>query len=206
MELLPEVKALRVPEHPVAPEFLNRWSPYAFSSQPIPNDVLDNIFEAARLAASSYNEQPWRFLVAKTPADHAKFLELLVPANQVWAKVAPVLVITVAKKTFSHDGSNNGSNVHDTGAASAYMSLAAAQHGLHAHGMAGIDRDAVRTVLGVPDDYDVVAGWALGYKGENPELPQGYKDRDSPSGRRPQWEIVMEGGYREVPPDDTQEK
>ncbi len=206
MELLPEVKENRVPENPVAPEFLNRWSPYAFSSQPIADDVLNSLFEAARWAASSYNEQPWRFLVAKTPEDHAKFLALLVDANQAWAKVCPVLVITLAKKTFSHNGQTNGSYVHDTGAASAYMALAAAQHGLHAHGMAGFDRDAARTVLGVPDDYDVVAAWALGYKGENPDLPEGYRERDTPSGRRPLWEIVMEGSFKPVPPDDTQEK
>ncbi|MBW3635630.1 MAG: nitroreductase family protein [Armatimonadetes bacterium] len=206
MELLPEVKEHRVPQYPVDNLFLNRWSPRAFSSQPVPDDVLNQIFEAARWAASSYNEQPWRFLVAKTPADLEKFNSFLVPANQAWAKDAPILIVTLGKKTFTHNGTDNSVYKHDVGAASAYMALAATQHGLHAHGMAGFDGEMVRATLGVPSDYDVIAMWALGYRGETSQLPEGYQGLEFPSDRRPLSEIVFEGGFREVPADDTQQQ
>lgn len=206
MELLPEVQEHRVPQYPVDNWFLNRWSPRAFSSQTVSDDTLNRVFEAARWAASSYNEQPWRFLVAKTPADLEKFNSFLVPANQAWAKDAPVLLVTLGKKTFTHNGSDNRVFGHDVGAASAYMALAATQYGLHAHGMAGFDGELVRATLAVPTDYEVMAMWALGYRGETSQLPEGYQAVEFPSSRRPMEEIVMEGGFHEAPADDTQQK
>lgn len=206
MELLPEVKPHRVPEYPVDNLFLNRWSPRAFSAQSVSDDVLGSIFEAARWAASSYNEQPWRFVVAKTPADLQKFLAFLTPANQSWAHTAPVLVLTLGKKTFTHNGSANRVFAHDVGAASAYMALAATQHGLHAHGMAGFDPELARATLGIPSDYEPLAMWALGYRGETTQLPENYQALEVPSSRRPLSEIVLEGAFHEVPSDDTQQK
>jgi nitroreductase len=205
MELLPEVKENRVPEHPVDNLFINRWSPYAISSQSIPDDVLDRIFEAARWAASSYNEQPWRFIVAKTPADLEKFQSFLLPANQAWANAAPVLILTVGKKTFSHNGSPNRVYQHDVGAASATMALAATKEGVHAHGMAGFDPELARATLGIPSDYDPIAMWVLGYHGDTNQLPPEVQLRDKPSGRRPTSEIILEGGFHEVAVDDTQQ-
>ena len=205
MELLPEVKENRVPEHPVDNLFLNRWSPYAYSSRSVPDDALDRIFESARWAASSYNEQPWRFIVAKTPDDLKTFQSFMVPANQAWANVAPVLVLTVGKKTFSHNGAPNRVFLHDVGAASATMALAATREGLHAHGMAGFDQELARATLGLPTDYEPIAMWAIGYHGETSQLPPEVQPRDKPSGRRPLWEIVMEGGFKETPADDTQQ-
>ena len=206
MELLPEVKEHRVPQFPVDNEFLNRWSPRAFSIQKVPDDILNQIFEAARWAASSYNEQPWRFLVAKTREDLEKFNSFLVPQNQAWAKDAPILLVTLGKKTFTHNGTDNKVYKHDVGAASAYMSLAATQYGLHAHGMAGFDGEMVRATLAVPTDYEVIAMWALGYRGQTSQLPEGYQGIEFPSDRRPMDEIVMEGGFHEVPADETQQK
>lgn len=206
MELLPEVKEHRIPENPVDHIFLNRWSPRAFSTQPVPENILNQIFEAARWAASSYNEQPWRFLVAKTPDDLKKFQSFLVPANLAWAKDAPVLILTLGKKTFTHNGTENKSFKHDVGAASAYMALATSMHGLHAHGMAGFDGDLARATLGFPSDYEPVAMWAIGYRGETSQLPEGYQAGEVPSSRRPLSEIVLEGGFHEVPADDTQQQ
>jgi nitroreductase len=181
MELLPEIKEHRVPQFPVDNLFLNRWSPRAFSSQKVPDDILNQIFEAARWAASSYNEQPWRFLIAKTPEDLAEFNSFLVPTNQAWAKDAPVLVVTLGKKTFTRNGKDNSVYKHDVGAASAYMALAATQHGLNAHGMAGFDGELVRATLGVPTDYDVIAMWALGYRGEPRNCPKAIKKSNFPA-------------------------
>jgi nitroreductase len=204
MELLPEIQKHRRPENDVDNLFLNRWSPRAFSNRPVPLETLYSIFEAARWAASCFNEQPWRFLVARTEADLGKFARFLVPANQVWAKEAPVLVVSLGKKTFTYNGKPNSVFQHDVGAASACMALAATQHGLHAHGMAGFDAELARTTLGVPDDYEVVAMWAIGYQGEISQLPENLREREIPSDRRPLSEIVMEGRFHDVPADPTQ--
>jgi nitroreductase len=206
MELLPEVKEHRVPEHPVNAEYLNRWSPRAFSSQPVPEDVLNSIFESARWAASSYNEQPWRFLVAKTADDLKKFHSFLVPGNAAWATAAPVMILTLGKKTFTHNGKPNQTYAHDVGAASAFMALSASQHGLFAHGMVGFDGELARATMAIPADYEPIAMWALGYRGETSQLPENYQAMEVPSGRRPLSEIVLEGVFEEVPADDTQQQ
>lgn len=205
MEIASDVKEFRTPGAPIPAEYLNRWSPRAFSNQPVPDELLDRVFEAARWAASSFNEQPWRFIVAKTPEDRAKFLTFMLPFNQAWAKEAPVLVLTIGKKTFSHNGEPNRVYQHDVGAASAYMALSATQQGLYAHGMAGFDPDLARAGLGIPFDYDPLAMWAIGYKGDKSQLPEPMQEREFPSDRRPVSEIVLYGHFEEVPVDDTQQ-
>lgn len=177
-----------------------RWSPRAFSSREVSTGDLKTILEAARWAASSYNEQPWRFLVARKsdPAAYQKFLNLLVPANQAWAKTAPVLLIMVAKRTFSHTGSPNLYAVHDTGQALANLFLQATALGLHAHGMAGYDRERARKELGIPDDYDFGAAVALGYLGSPDDLPEQHRKSElAKRTRKPLNEIVFGANWGE---------
>ena len=152
----------------------SRWSPRAFSSREVSGEDLKIILEAARWAASSYNEQPWRFFVARKsdPAEHARFVELLAPANQAWASSAPVLIIMAAKRTFSHNGAPNYYGLHDAGQALAHLMLQATALGLHAHAMAGFDRDKARKEIGIPDDYDLGAAVALGYWADPDQLPE----------------------------------
>ena len=153
-----------------------RWSPRAFSDKKVSSEDLTKIFTAAGWAASSSNEQPWRFLVGKKGDDtYAKILDSLVPFNQDWAKSAPVLILTVAKKTFAKNGNPNGWALHDTGAASANMSLQALALGLHTHGMAGYDKDKARAHFDLPEDYETGAVWALGYLGDPETLPEHLK-------------------------------
>ena len=171
-----------------------RWSPRAFSSRDVSNEDLKTIFEAARWAASSYNEQPWRFLVARKsdgPA-YEKILHLLAPFNQAWAKSAPVLFIMAAKRTFSHSGAPNLYGVHDVGQALAHVFLQATALGLHAHGMAGFDHDRARTELGIPDDYDFGAAVALGYLGSPDQLSEQQRQAElAKRQRKPLDEIVF---------------
>jgi nitroreductase len=152
----------------------SRWSPRAFADKPVSNDDLTKIFTAASWAASSSNEQPWRFLVGhKGDETYAKIFDCLVEFNQNWAKSAPILILTVAKTTFTKDGSpNNAWALHDTGAASANMCLQAIALGLHTHGMAGFDKDKVRTHFTLPAEYTEGAIWALGYLGDPGTLPE----------------------------------
>jgi len=195
-ELDPEVRPYREAEHAIEPAFLNRWSPRAFSPEPVDDETLMRVFEAARWAASSYNEQPWRFLLARSEEDRATFLDFLTPSNQAWAKNAPVLVLIVSKKTFSHNGQPNAVFAFDAGTCSGYLTLQASLCGLIAHGMAGFDRDKARAALNIPDDFDPMAVFAIGKRGDKNALPPAAQEREVPSNRRPVRESIMEGGFQ----------
>jgi len=194
-EVSPEVSEIRHADHEIDAVFLNRWSPRAFDSRPVEDEKLMRVFEHARWAASSYNEQPWRFLIARSEEDRTRFVSFLLPANQVWAKDAPVLVVFCSKKTFAHNGSPNRVYQFDAGTASGYFALGAAQNGLIAHGMAGFDEEQARATLGLPSDFDPIAVFALGYHGDKANLPEGYAKNEVPSDRRPISESIMEGRF-----------
>jgi nitroreductase len=131
------------------------------------------LFEAAEWAASCFNEQPWRFMVA-TRADQPnwqKLLDCLVEANRTWAKNAPVLMLTAAKRVFTQTGKPNYHALHDTGMALATLMLQATSMGLAAHAMAGFDHDKARAAFSIPGDYDLGAAVAIGYPGDPASLP-----------------------------------
>jgi nitroreductase len=172
---------------------LARWSPRAFSHKPVSTEDLKKIFEAARWAASSFNEQPWRFLVGhRGDATYQKIFDSLVEFNQGWAKSAPVLILSAASKHFLHNKAPNQYAIHDTGAATAYLVLQATVLGLHAHSMAGFDHDKARAAFGIPDDYLIGAVTALGHLGDVTALPEGLQEQEtSPRQRRPLNETVF---------------
>ncbi len=170
-----------------------RWSPRAFSDKEVSSAELNKLFEAARWAASSSNEQPWRFLVGRRGDDtYQKIFNALVEFNQSWAKSAPVLVLSVAKKTFSAKGHPNRCALHDTGAATANLALQATADGLHTHSMAGFDHEQVRASFAIPADYDLGAVTAIGYFGDPTTLPEHlHKMEVSPRQRKPLEEFVF---------------
>jgi nitroreductase len=180
-------------EVPVEDLFLRRWSPRAFAETPIDVDTLKAIFSAGQWAASSFNEQPWRFVVGrKGDSVWQRIFESLAPANQSWTKAAPVLFASFAKKTFSHNGAANRVAQHDVGAASAQISLEATARGLHTHGMAGFDPEKLAMSFSVPNDFEAVACWALGYRGDPETLNEQQKQMElSPRKRKPLAEIVF---------------
>lgn len=171
----------------------SRWSPRSFSDQPVADTDLQTLFEAARWAASSSNEQPWRFFVARKSDGPAydKVLGLLTPSNQAWAKQAPVLFLTAAKKTFTSTGTPNLHALHDAGQALANLFIQATALGLHAHPMAGFDRERARQELTIPDDYELGAAVALGYLAPNTEVRKRT--------RKPLSEIVFGAGWNQPP-------
>jgi len=158
---------------------LNRWSPRAYADREVPTEDLKKGFEAARWAASSSNEQPWRFLVGRRgDKTFKKILDALVPGNQVWAKNAPVLILSVARKHFAHNGHVNRHSWHDTGAAMANFSVQITALGLHGHSMAGFDHNKAQAAFEIPDDFETVAVTAVGYLGDPDTLPEELRKRE----------------------------
>lgn len=156
----------------VLPIFHSRWSPRSFSDREVSRADLAKVFEAARWAASSYNEQPWRFLVGmRNSTAYKKIFDSLMPVNQLWAVSAPVLILGATKTRFSHSDSPNRVALYDLGAAASYLTLQAAALGIATHQMAGFDVDAARKAFEIPDDYLLGAVIALGYQGEPAALP-----------------------------------
>jgi nitroreductase len=172
---------------------LRRWSPRAFAEREIPAADLEKLFVAASWAASSFNEQPWRFFLGRRgDGTYKKIFDSLMEFNQGWAKHAPVLLLSVGKKVFSHNGSPNAYGLHDTGAATANLMLQATSLGLHAHSMAGFDKEKARGAFGVPPEYDMGAVTAIGYLGDPTSLPEQYRTGEvAPRTRKPVAEFVF---------------
>lgn len=180
------------------PLYLERWSPHAFSAQPVEPDKLDALFEAARWAPSCFNEQPWRFIYARTAQNVARFAEVLSPANRAWAVLAPVLVFVVASKNFTSNDKPNRWASFDAGAAWMSLALQATKLGLYAHAMGGFDVQKAGEVLGVDlVCYDVLAAIAIGYYGRLDQLSVELQVRETPSARNPINTICFEGRLQE---------
>jgi len=189
--------------HPIHDLLRNRWSPRAFADKPVPADVLRRLFEGARWAPSSYNEQPWRYIVA-TRDDKAEFervLQCLIPFNQSWAKAVPVLAIGCAALKFAKGGKDNRHAYHDLGAASLCLTIQAEVEGLAVHQMAGIEPDKAREVLKIPPGVDAVTGIAIGYPGDPASLTPELRDKETaPRQRRAMNEFVFTGEFGRVAP------
>lgn len=187
----------RKSEYPINPLILSRWSPRAMSGEEINDQELMSLFEAARWAPSSYNNQPWIFIYAKrnTPAWET-FFKFLVPFNQNWVKNAAALVIIASKKTFFHNGKPSITHSFDTGAAWENLTLEAQSRGLVAHGMEGFNYGLTQKELNIPDNYQVEAMVAIGKMGKKENLPKELQEREFPSDRKPLSEVVMEGKFR----------
>lgn len=185
--------------HPVLDVIRSRWSPAVYSSKPVEPDKLLSILEAARWAPSSYNAQPWNFLVARkeNAEEFARMLSCLAPGNTAWAQHAPVLMISVAKLKFD-DGKTNRHAFHDTGIATGFLMLQSAALGVLAHGMAGFDPAKARELYGIPESHEAVAALGIGYAGDEAAAPEELKKRNKhPKPRRPLPEFVFAGHWGE---------
>ena len=191
-----DIEKYRKPEHVINSIFVNRWSPRAMSGEELTNEKLMPLFEAARWAPSSYNEQPWRFIYAKKNSSHwEKFFDLLVEPNKVWAKHAAVLVVLISKKTLTKNNKPNNVHSFDTGSAWENFALQGAHDGLVVHAMAGFDYDKAKEVLEIPDDYQVETMIAIGKHGDLEQIPPPLQEVEKPSGRKPISEIVFKGKF-----------
>jgi nitroreductase len=192
-----EVKRAR-PGHPIDDKLAERWSPYVFAARSVSKDDLRSLFEAARWAASSYNEQPWSYIVATRDdaPEFARVLSCLVEPNQEWAKGAPVLGLGVVSRNFTRNGKPNKAAIHDLGAASASLTFEATRRGLFVHQMIGIEPERAREVYGIPEGHEAYTGLAIGYAADPGEAPEKMRERDTaPRARRPLRELVFAGKW-----------
>lgn len=191
----------RVPNFPVETLFLHRWSPRAFTAEAIPESQLMTLLEAARWAPSCFNSQPWRFLYAQRDTPQwDKFVGLLTPDNQVWAKNASALVFVVSNTLMKDPAGGDEwvpSYTHsfDTGAAWAQLGLQSTLAGLRAHGIIGIDMERARVELNVPDHYRIEAAVAIGRQAALETLDDDLQKKEQPSAREPLSVIALEGGF-----------
>ncbi|HEX8146125.1 MAG TPA: nitroreductase family protein [Pyrinomonadaceae bacterium] len=183
-------------QNPVDELFLDRWSPRAMSGEGVTEEELLTLFEAARWAPSSYNNQPWRILYARRETGQwPAFFGLLVEGNQAWAKDAAALLLFVSKETFDFNGKPYPTHSFDTGAAWENLALQATMLGLVTHGMQGFDYERARSELNIPAGFRVEAMIAVGRPGDPARLPERLREREAPSGRKPLAEITCEGAF-----------
>jgi nitroreductase len=189
-----EFKNPRVSEVPVDPMFIDRWSPRAFSPEPVPEESLRTMFEAARWAPSCFGEEPWLFLYATKKKDLELFRSLLVDGNRTWADHAPVLAFVFARKTFARNDKPNRWAQFDSGAAWMSLALQATRLGYYTHGMGGFHEEKVYEALNVPKDkYEAMAAIAIGSRGDASKLPPQLAEKESPNSRKPLSEVAIEG-------------
>lgn len=188
----------RKTEHNVNKIFPERWSPRAMSGEELSDEELFSLFEAARWAPSSYNNQPWRFVYAKKGSEHwDKFFDLLVDFNQQWCKNAAVLIVIVSKETFDYNNKTSKTHSFDTGAAWMSLALQGSLQGLVVHGMEGFDYNKTKEIFHISDAYQIEAMIAVGKPGKLEDLPKEMQEKEKPSKRKQIKEIVFEGQFNE---------
>jgi nitroreductase len=189
-------------DHPVHELVARRYSPRAFTDQDVTLAEVMSLLEAARWAASCFNEQPWRFIVGLRSQTeiYQKLLGCLVEANRAWAAKAPVLMLSVACTHFAHNGKPNPHAWHDVGQASAGMAIQAAAMGLQLHQMAGFDSARARAQFAIPEGFEPVAVIAVGHPGDASLLPEPLRERENaPRQRRPVSDFVHGSTWGEQP-------
>jgi nitroreductase len=189
----------RVAEHAIDDQFIKRWSPRAFTAEPISEATLLSFLEAARWAPSAYNSQPWRFLYARRDTPNwERYLGLLNEFNRSWAQHASALVIVMSKTTFAAPGASEETpalwHTFDTGSAWGHLALQASLSGWHTHGMAGFDQELTRKELKIPEGYALHAAVAIGKLGDKASLAEALQAREVPSPRRPLSELASDAG------------
>ncbi len=190
-------------DYPIEDVLRRRWSPRAFSDRMVEPEKLQSLFEAARWAPSSFNEQPWSFIMATKDnrEEHALLLSCLLEKNQQWARLAPVLMFSVAKLNFEKTGKPNRHAFHDVGLAMGSMLVEATALSLFVHQMAGFSPEKVREIYTVPQGHEPVAGIAIGYPAEVDVLPEPFRERElAVRTRKSIGSFVFEGSWGEESP------
>lgn len=192
-----EIGEFRKAENGVSEIFINRWSARAMSGEKVSKKELMSLFEAARWAPSSSNEQPWRFVyVLKDSLKWNSFFELLDSGNQAWIKNAGALIVVISRKNWEEDNTFNPTHSLDAGAAWENFALQGSLKKIVVHGLAGFDYDKAKEMLKLDDNYKVEMMIAVGKPGKIEDLPEKYRAREIPKGRKELSEFVFEEEFR----------
>jgi nitroreductase len=192
-----EVQTKRMSEYSINPLILNRWSPRSMTGEELNDEDIMSLFEAARWAPSSFNNQPWRFIYAKRNTGYwDRLFNLLGDTNKSWAKNAALLAVVISRKNFEFNGKPARTHQFDAGSAWENLALEASSRGIVAHGMQGFDYEKARSELGIPADFEVMAMIAIGKRGPKENLPTELQDKEKPNDRKALKDIIMEGTYR----------
>lgn len=188
---------MRKPTYPISEIFLNRWSPRAMSGEPITETQLMTLFEAARWAPSSYNNQPWRFLYSYRDSPYWDlYLNLLVDVNRQWAKNAGALAVLISRNRFEFNDKPSRSHSLDAGSAWENLALQGSIMNLVIHGMEGFDYDRAKKELQIPDEYTVEMMIVIGNPADKSVLPVELQERETMNDRKLLSEIVIEGTWK----------
>lgn len=186
----------RTSSYPILPLLLSRISSRAFSEESLTEDELMSLFEAARWAPSSYNNQPWRFVYARRgEKEWDTLFNVLIDFNKSWCKNADTLIAVISRNNFEHNNKPARTSHFDAG--SAWMSLALEAHSRNivAHAMEGFDYDALKKNLQIPDSFTVEAMIAVGRQGNKADLPEDLRKREEPSTRKPLTDVIAKGNF-----------
>ena len=197
------MRKLAETRYPIHELLRERWSPRAFADRMVEPEELRSLLEAARWAPSSFNEQPWSFIVAtkEHPGDYERLLSCLVEGNIRWAQHAPVLMLSVAKLAFERNQKPNRHAFHDVGLAVENLVIQGMALGLFVHQMAGFHVDRAREVYGIPEGYEPVAAMAIGYLDDLSRLPDDLRERElAPRIRKPLEAFVFSGHWGQPSP------
>ncbi|WP_128543783.1 nitroreductase family protein [Larkinella soli] len=182
-------------QHEVLDVIRNRWSPRSFADRPVAQEDLETLFEAASWAPSAINEQPWRYIYAHRSDTETfeKLLACLAPGNQVWARDAAVLVLSVARKTYSATGKPNRTHLYDTGAANLALLLQGTEMGIFGHQIGGFDLNKTVETVQLSDDFEPAVFIALGYRDSYEKLAEPFRTREmTPRSRKTVQEFTSE--------------
>lgn len=186
---------LRKAEYSVYPLLISRWSPRSMTNDISRNEIM-SLFEAAKWAPSSFNNQPWRFLYAVQGTEYwSTFFELLNDSNKVWAKNAAVLIVILSRKTFEHNGKPSKTHSFDTGLAVENLVLQGYSMGFAMHMLEGFDYNKARAELNVPEEFDIEAMIAAGRKRRKEDLPENLQAKEYPKDRKKVSDIAFEGKF-----------
>lgn len=188
----------RKPIYPIESIILQRWSPRAMSGEELADEEFLPLFEAARWAPSSYNNQPWRFIIAKRNSpEWGKLFGLMGEFNQGWTKNAAVLVVVISHNNFEYNNEPSPTHSFDTGAAWENLALEGTHRGLVVHAMQGFDYERAKRELDIPEDYTVEVMIAIGRPGKKEDLSSELQEREVPSDRKPLSELIFKGKFGE---------
>jgi nitroreductase len=198
METSIETRTSSEIEFSVMDAIKRRKSLRAYADKPVEDEKIKSLFEAARWAPSAVNEQPWAYLYATKEQGelYHKLWETLNDGNKVWAKNAPVLILSMARKNFTMNGNPNGVAKYDLGQANAFLTLQATELGLNVHQMGGFDRIKAMETLNIPQEFDLGVMIAIGYPGSAESLPENLKQRElAPRIRKAQEEFIFNQSF-----------